>query len=214
MISWVLGSLLVLSACGTEENVPEPDTEFTDAMWTDADVWTSPFPNGPISGRPNGADVSPFPDVETPDPLPTVGPCPRGASHWAQLSRFAPSNGQRHSWPIAEHTTLCGASWISILQRGIATRGAWDGLAREYIAARLNVADGSPVPAGIEGTIAQARDLLATCRSFVVPGTSGYERALELREILASYNNHEIPLGLCSGPQRHPRLGDYFLHPY
>ena len=124
-------------------------------------------------------------DVTTPDCPPATSPV-RTAAYWSAGTGWPPhqfwGNPQFaiQTFPFFD----TGATWLGMLR--IAPRTVYDELAREYIAATLNLASGAPVPASVREARSEVGRYLASWPE---------ERALvsdaqlrQWRDTLAAYN--------------------------
>jgi hypothetical protein len=126
-------------------------------------------------------------------PLPglDVG-CTLTQGYWKNHNRFTANPSQQIPWPIDEDTLLCGETWLDNLNTAPKGGNAFYILAHQWIAAVLNVADGAD-DSDVAAEIAEAEVLLNSC----VFDTSDRDRAIELADILADYNEGAIGPGHC-----------------
>jgi len=126
-----------------------------------------------------------------------VGPqgCTLTQGYWKNHHSRAKNPSQRIAWPVSETTTLCGKTWYNILQTAPKTGDAWTILAHQWIASKLNVANGASVPDGVAAALTSSQGMLTSNCS----GIPQEQRqvALENSLILDNYNNGLIGPGHC-----------------
>ncbi|RAL22862.1 hypothetical protein DL240_08190 [Lujinxingia litoralis] len=120
--------------------------------------------------------------------------CPRGQGYWKNHNRFGQGN-QYYPWPIDEDMVLCGETWLEILNTP-PEGDAWYILAVQYIAARLNAADGVEVPIAISLALDQVATLLGGC-PVLTPGQPGRDVALGLATLLEAFNEGQMGPESC-----------------
>ncbi len=127
--------------------------------------------------------------------LPDDEGCTLTQGFWKTHSAHADNPSQNIPWPISEETLLCGETWFNIINTP--PRGdPWLILAHQWIAAKLNVANGAS-PDSLGGALDEAEDLLTNnCDGL---GDKDADRAIELATLLDDYNNGRV------GP---PHCGD------
>jgi hypothetical protein len=140
------------------------------------------------------------PDVHEPDVEVPGDACPLTQGFWKTHHRYATNPSQQLNWPLSEDTMLCGQRWLDILHTEPAGGDAWYVLAHQYIAARLNVANGAPTSSQLLEALAEAQSLLAACMPLTPPPTPERDRAIELAELLTRYN--EGTLLACGNNRR------------
>ncbi len=114
--------------------------------------------------------------------------CPRSPTFWREHHRFASEPERQIPWPLEEQTLLCEMPWFLILSEP-ARGDAWLPLARQYIAARLNMAGGVSPPVGLIEDLNQADQLLNRCQPLVArPQTADRRLAGRLTRSLAAFN--------------------------
>ncbi len=126
-------------------------------------------------------------------------PCLEGCTftqgYWKNHNQYRNNPSQQIPWPIDENTLLCGQTWLDILDTPTGGN-AWLNLAHQWIAARLNVANGattSTLVVDIATVLADAESLLLSCS--IATGDIAY--ALDLKDYLDQYNNGIIGPGHC-----------------
>jgi cysteine-rich repeat protein len=118
--------------------------------------------------------------------------CTYTLGYWKTHHELAKNRSQRLPWPISATTTLCGQSWLAIL--GTPPRGqAWLQLAHQWVAARLNVANGASLDVTVLDAVTRAGRMLDDCR---ITDAERVE-ALDLASILDNFNNGLIGPGHC-----------------
>lgn len=141
-----------------------------------------------------------FPQRVPDDDAVTLIECPRSHVEWsphridpARQQQFtAPKKPQKIDWPIDEQTELCGLPWVEIISASPAG-DAWIVLAREYIAARLNMAAGISFPLSLERDLSRAENILGTCRALTPSETTQRRQALQIAQMLADFNDATCP---------------------
>lgn len=94
--------------------------------------------------------------------------------------------------------TLCDCCWDDILQEPPVGGNAWIILAQQWIAAKLNEANGASVPTQVATALQQAAILLeANCKS-IDPWHPQRKQALKLKQLLEKYNSGVIGPGACT----------------
>jgi hypothetical protein len=111
--------------------------------------------------------------------------CTRTIGYWRNHSAEATNPSQQIAWPISENTTICSTTWLDLLNTAPRGGNAFIILARQWIAAQLNVAAGADASAAIDDAIAEAGDLLAGCSI----SADMRDEALELATLLDDFNN-------------------------
>lgn len=124
--------------------------------------------------------------------------CPRSYTFWQH--HLATAQVGQHSVGVgAQERELCGMSWEAILVQP-SQGGAWVPLAREYIAARLNIAAGVDAPVNVSQDLSQARHILNACRAMrSTPQTAERRLAGQLTRSLAGFNQGPCPAVPGSG---------------
>lgn len=122
------------------------------------------------------------------------GGCTRTAGYWS--THYDGARPPRNAtWPAPALTTtaVCNGTWLSVLQSP--TQGlAWAIVARQDIAARLNLYGGTCADATVLGALATTGDFLAyDCGT--EPAMAG--EALAAKDILDAYNNGLTGPGHC-----------------
>jgi hypothetical protein len=118
--------------------------------------------------------------------------CTYTIGYWKTHNKYARQYHKRIPWPIPEWTQLCGHKWYDILKTP--PRGkAWTILAHQWIAAKLNVANGACTTPEVDLALEDGERILNKCYC------AWHERDLAIwyAEILDSYNNGEIGPGHC-----------------
>ena len=114
--------------------------------------------------------------------------CTFTQGYWKNHSAHADNPSQQIPWPISEETLLCGATWFNILHTSPQGE-AWLILAHQWIAAKLNVANGAS-PASLGGALDEAEDLLTNhCSSL---SGDDRDRGIDLADLLDDYNNGRV----------------------
>ncbi len=153
-------------------------------------------PGGALCGGRVIPDVGAVCSCEpAPFPQPTAPPgggCTLTQGFWKNHNRFRANPSQQIPWPTDEDTLLCGETWLDNLNTPPKKGNAFYILAHQWIAARLNVADGAD-DSDVAAEIAEAEALLNSC----VFDTSDRDRAIELADILGDYNEGAIGPGHC-----------------
>lgn len=133
-----------------------------------------------------------------------VKKCPLPKNYWKTHNKYAPQMPERIKWPIgpktddpAEDTKLCGKTWYKNLKTEPDSGDAFYVLSHQYIAARINIANGAHVPFSIPGTLLVAHGLLSHCTPITHPLTRFI--ALGLAEVLRKYNDGHLT-GKCEYP--------------
>jgi hypothetical protein len=117
--------------------------------------------------------------------------CSLTQGYWKTHHSDAENRGLRRAWPISEDTSMCGQTWLDILNTP--TNGdAWYILAHQWIAASLNVASGAS-----DASVADALDDGAELLSLCALTAAQRDAAIALSEQLDAYNNGEIGPGHC-----------------
>ena len=165
---------------------PEPDAPPV--------VDAAPEPDAPP------VDAAPEPDAPPVDaaPRPDVGGdgCTRTRGYWSTHNEFATAPGLMRDWPSPhdENDMICDFTWLT----AIALTGegdVWHRLAPQWIAAKLNVAEGASTPANVAAALSRAETLLTNnCRD--IP-TADETEAEDLQLLLDDYNNGRIGPGKC-----------------
>jgi uncharacterized repeat protein (TIGR01451 family) len=124
--------------------------------------------------------------------------CTYTRGYWTNHWSGATARPAVIEWPIPEDTLLCGLTWHDIVGWRQPRGNAWYILAPQYVAARLNIADGAVPPAVIRDAVEDAGILLeGTCR-YIPPGPDR-ESAISLKDTLDAFNNGQIGPGHCDG---------------
>ncbi len=119
--------------------------------------------------------------------------CPLSHGYWKTHNRFAQQPSLAKPWPIDEMTMLCGRTWIEVITMPSRPGDENIILGRQWVAAKLNVANGAPEPPAVAAAIAEADALLHACP---IPAASR-NRALALAAMLDAYNNDTQSPGNC-----------------
>lgn len=127
---------------------------------------------------------------------PTCAPpgpdCTFTQGYWKNHNSNRKNPNQQIAWPIPETTLLCGKTWLEILETP--PRGdPWYILAHQWIAARLNAANGASTTADVDDALAAGGALLAACA--IDPADT--QAAIAYSETLDDYNNGVIGPGHC-----------------
>ena len=151
-----------------------------------------PFFN--VSGEGPEAPVDEEPESPPMEESDIDDQCPRSRLEWAGVDElFAIEDRPAPRWPIDEDTQLCSIPWGDVIARSPGG-DAWVVLAREYIAARLNLADGVRPAASLNRDLVEAEALLRTCEPMLSPPeTSERRRALQLASDIAAFNEAICP---------------------
>jgi hypothetical protein len=118
--------------------------------------------------------------------------CTFTQGYWKNHNAVATRPSQKIDWPITESTELCGKTWLSILKTPV-KGDKWFILAHQWIAAKLNVANGAAI-AAISAELQEAQTLLEKC---TLTEQSDKQLAMELADKLDDYNNGVIGPGHC-----------------
>ena len=123
---------------------------------------------------------------------PTPGACYSGQGYWKNHNKYAANPSQQYPWPgitagvDSEDSSMCALTWLGNLNTE--PRGdAWVILSHQYIAAKLNQANGAVITTTIGRAIARAGELLAQCNISNVQR----DEAIGLSELLDDFNNDE-----------------------
>lgn len=116
--------------------------------------------------------------------------CPHSQGYWKTHNKYAKNQSQKIPWPISEDTQMCGKSWLTILNTS-AGGDAFYILAYQYIAARLNVANGGPKNSVLESKIQEAGNLLNQCKN-LKSSSSDRTLAINLASYLEKYNTNKL----------------------
>ncbi len=115
--------------------------------------------------------------------------CPHSQGYWKNHNKYAKNPSQKIPWPISEDTKMCGITWLNILN----TPAGGDGfyiLAYQYIAAKLNLANGGPTSPALLAKMEEAAELLNKCKSMKTgPNKS---KATALADYLEKYNTNKL----------------------
>lgn len=115
--------------------------------------------------------------------------CPHSQGYWKNHNKYAKNPSQKIPWPISEDTQLCGKSWLNILKTPVGGNAFYI-LGYQYIAARLNIANGGPTSADLLAKIAEADALLNQC-----PNNNNHwnsNKAKKLASYLENYNLNKL----------------------
>ncbi len=96
-------------------------------------------------------------------------------------------------WPDHADAELCGHAWADILWMAPVGGDAWIIVAHQYIAAKLNVANGAVAEDAITQALADAEALLADCAI----ADADREAAIALATLLDDFNNGLVGPGHC-----------------
>jgi hypothetical protein len=124
-------------------------------------------------------------------PQPENEGCTYTQGYWKNHNDFSTRPSQHIAWPIDENTEKCGQTWLSILQTPV-KGNKWLILAHQWVAAKLNVANGADATA-VAATLIEAETILNTCTL----SDQDARRATQLASILDQYNNGIIGPGHC-----------------
>ncbi len=116
--------------------------------------------------------------------------CPHSQGYWKNHNKYAKNPSQKIPWPISEDTNLCGKTWLNILKTP-AGGDAFYILAYQYIAARLNLANGGPTSPTLLAKVAEAGDLLNQCKKMKYP-SADRTKAVNLGSYLEKYNTNKL----------------------
>lgn len=216
MERWSRGLVLLIAitvfaiGCGEADDpeptpTPSPDVEDDDPEEVDDEEDVEPLPLDEIPPISVVSDGPPPPSADRPiDDEPQVVPdddpvldqdCPRSVHEWRgdeDPLTLRPRPTRPVEWPLSPSTQLCNMSWQEIITTP--PRGdAWVILAREYIATRLNIADGVSPPLSANQDIIDAEAILRRCEPLTPPETSDRRRALQLANSLATFNEAICP---------------------
>lgn len=127
-----------------------------------------------------------------PPPPDTNEGCTYTQGYWKNHNILSTRPSQKIAWPLPEDTMLCSKTWLSILQTPV-KGNKWYILAHQWIAAKLNVANGASASA-IAQDLIDGDTLLNLC-SF----TTGRQekQAVAIAGRLGSYNEGLIGPGHC-----------------
>ena len=124
--------------------------------------------------------------------------CTLTQGYWKNHNEFETKPNRKVDWPAPydEGDLLCTMKSLDILHMSSAGGDAWLILARQFIAARLNIANGASSTPEVDAAIAEATELLAAnCDE--MPTTEIRSRAIELAGLLDGYNNGAVGPGHC-----------------
>ena len=128
-----------------------------------------------------------------PEPeVPEFEGCTLTRGYWQTHNSEAEIPTLQQPWPIAETTELCGQTWLENLE----TEPEGDAfyiLSAQWIAAKLNVANGAEAPVEVESALAAADALLEGCEI----SEEDREFAVALSELLDAFNNGEVGPAHC-----------------
>jgi hypothetical protein len=119
--------------------------------------------------------------------------CTYTQGYWKNHNRYRKNRKQNVPWPIDEDTLLCGQTWLDILNTPV-QGDVWTNLAHQWIAAKLNEANGAST-LDLATVLQDAEALLLNCS--IAPGDEA--AALVLKDLLDQYNNGAIGPGNCDG---------------
>jgi len=137
-----------------------------------------------------------------------TGHCSLSMGFWKTHNKTAGQPSLKMPWPTCgqdpqgEDTTLCGMTWLSLLQTS-PSGNAWNILARQWIAAELNVCSGVQTPPDILQDMAQAQTLLTGNCAFLDPASPDGQQAITLSSLLEGYNSGNVGAN-CSTPTMTP----------
>jgi hypothetical protein len=173
----------------TPQPTPAPMPSPTDPPDPTPEATPTPSPTDPLDPTPTpSAPPTPSPGAEPPSPTeePTVDcGCVHNPFEWLLQQGC-------EAWPLDSCSLLCGVLWQELLQPG-ANETEWHRLAREWIAARLNQANGACLSTEVLLAIDEAGDLLAMCDCWAIDP----QRAQQLRELLDDWNDGELSAPPC-----------------
>ncbi len=182
---------------------PEPDVGEPEPDVGEPDVG-EPDVGEPDVGEPDVGE----PDVGEPD-AGNGADCTRTQGYWSQWNIYARQDHRQipwpeltgEDWPNSEDPTqdpdmednlFCAAddeTWHEIISDTTGAQGRWYQLAWQWIAARLNVANGVPAPQHVQDALDDGEDLLTdNCPSNAIP-TEDDDEAQAIQQLLDSYNN-------------------------
>src|SRR5215470_14629591 len=120
--------------------------------------------------------------------------CTFPQGYWKTHFDGNPRQAQNIPWPVPiEDRFTCGRPWFDILTTP-SNGDAWHILARQFVAASLNAANGASVTA-LDGALDDVRELLVTSCSGI--SSADKATALTLAGILDDFNNGVIGPGAC-----------------
>ncbi len=122
--------------------------------------------------------------------------CTLTQGYWKNHHAGAKNHAQQQPWPVDEAVSLCGQTWLEILQTP--PKGdAWYILAHQWIAASLNVASGALAPPDVVAALTQGEALLADCSI----DADEHDAAIADAGLLDDFNNGAVGPGHCDdGP--------------
>jgi hypothetical protein len=175
-------------------SMPEPDAAEPDVAEPSPDVGPRDISMPePDAAEPDTAE----PDVAEPDAGELVG-CTRTRGYWSTHHPDANAPGRIRNWPdpYSPDTKLCGETWLSILNSN-ASGGMWYILAAQWIAAKLNVAEGASITPEVDQALADGEAFLTdNCSDQTIPG-GDLNAAEAAKDSLDDYNNGLIGPGKC-----------------
>jgi cysteine-rich repeat protein len=119
--------------------------------------------------------------------------CVYSQGYWKNHNRFSKNPSQQVPWPIDEETMLCDQTWLEILKTPPKKGNAFYILGHQWIAAKLNVANGAQTTPEVDDALTEAEALLGGCEI----SRDDRKEALALASLLGDYNNGLIGPPKC-----------------
>jgi hypothetical protein len=118
--------------------------------------------------------------------------CTYTQGYWKTHNVYASQPKKQLAWPLSEDSLACGSTWYELLHTP--TEGdAFLILGHQYIAAKLNKAQGAPVTAEVHDAILNAFSILRDC----TVDDDEHDDAIALSALLDDFNNGIVGPGSC-----------------
>ncbi len=114
--------------------------------------------------------------------------CVQPEEYWAEHSGY---DGADSRWPVSERMSACGSTIYDWMQND--SDDPYAVLAKAWIAAHLNAADGAAMPLDVSTTYSRAGDVLETCE------IEDVDTAFAMASILTEYNDGDRGVEACDG---------------